>query len=203
MPSGDVYERLERIARDEGPGFRMLRQRLIEVFLIVASIFFLGYLLYVAQFSGTVRWFLGFAVIAIVSLYAWHAVARGTAEPVPLAKVEEPSRPRVVELAFFTSVARRAIQGLPYSLVAVSSRAREAFEERARLARGLTPDGMRALEGDARGLEAAFRDPALADFLYLPPWESEARYRWVRAARSREGFEAAFGKMLDRMEGWR
>ena len=66
MPRGTVYDRMESEILGRG-GFRPLRQRLVEAALIVAIIFLLGYLLYAAQFSGTVRWFLGFALIAAIA----------------------------------------------------------------------------------------------------------------------------------------
>ncbi len=197
------YERMERMARGELPHRSPFLQRALEVFFIVASMLLLGYLLYAAQFSGTLRWFLGFAVIAVVSLYAWYTVAARTEELAPM--VPRAPRPsvRFGELAVFTAMVRRANQGLPYSQTAVASRAREAFEERARLARGLTPDEMRGLERDEEGLQAALRDAALADFMYLPASEEDARQRWVRAARSRDGFTTSFGRILGRMEAWR
>ena len=202
MPE-DFYARMERQIRQGEPGFRPLRQRLLEIALIVASIFMLGFLLYAAQFSGTVRWFLGVAVLALVALYAWHVVARGTAEPGPMVKPPAPLRPRVGDLAFLTAVVHRANQGLTYSQVAVSSRAREAFEERARLARGLTPEAMHALERDRATLHVTFGDAALADFLHLATADSDARYRWVREARMGRGFEIELDRILETMEEWR
>jgi len=201
MPAG-VYDRMETIARGE-PLFRPLRQRILEACLIVLALFLLAFLLYSAQFSGTVRWFIGFAVIATVALYAWYTVAEGTGEPVPLVKPQALAKGRAGELETFSLVVRRANQGLPYSQVAVSSRAREAFAERARLARGLSVDAMRRLERDAAGLQAAFHDTVLEDFLYLPSAESDARYRWVEDAKARQGFDIELLRILDRMEGWR
>ena len=202
MPE-DVYTRMERAVRGREPGFRPLRQRLLEIALIVLSIFMLGYLLYAAQFSGTVRWFLGVAVLTLVALYAWHVVAGSTAEPGPMVKPQRPLRARGGDLTAMTAVVRRANQGLTYSQVAVSSRAREAFEERARLARGLTPEAMHALERDLVSLKATFGDATLADFLHLPTADSDARYRWVRDARLGRGFEVELDRILDTMEEWR
>ena len=201
--AGDAYARMEEMARRGGTPVRPLRQRLVEVVLLAASVFLLGYLLFAAQFSGTVRWFLGVAVLALVSLYAWHIVARGTGEPGPMAKPQAPLRAQVGDLSYMTAVVHRASQGLTYSQVAVSSRARDAFEERTRLARGLSPEAMRALERDPAALRAAFADPALADFLHLESADSDARYRWVRDARARGGFEIEFDRILDMMEAWR
>ena len=201
--AGDAYARMEEMARRGGTPVRPLRQRLVEVVLLAASVFLLGYLLFAAQFSGTVRWFLGVAVLALVSLYAWHIVARGTGEPGPMAKPQAPLRAQVGDLSYMTAVVHRASQGLTYSQVAVSSRARDAFEERTRLARGLSPEAMRALERDPDALRAAFADPVLADFLHLESADSDARYRWVRDARARGGFEIEFDRILDMMEAWR
>ncbi len=198
----DVYSRMEELAT-RGRDVKPLRQRLVEAALLVLGVFLLGYLLYAAQFSGTVRWFLGFALIAAVAAYAWHLVARGTAEPAPLVRPAALARGRAGELETFTLVVRRANQGLPYSQVAVSSRAREAFEERTRLARGLSLDGVRRLEREPAGLRAVFHDPVLEEFLYLPSLELDARYRWVEAVRERGRFDDEFMRILDRMEGWR
>ena len=198
-----VYGRMERMARGEVGQPRLFRQRILEVFFVVASVFLLGYLLYAAQFSGTVRWFLGFAVIVAVSVYAWWAVAVRTAEPVPMRARSEPARTKAGELSLLTAMVHRANQGLPYSQAAVSSRARDAFEERARRARGLSLEAMRGLRGDPAGLRAAFRDPALEAFLFLSSMDSDERYRWVRAVREGEGFETGFRRVLDRMEAWR
>ncbi len=202
MPD-DVYTRMEQQIRHGDPTFRPLRQRLLEIALIVASIFLLGYLLYAAQFSGTVRWFLGVGVLALIALYAWHVVAGSTEEPAPMVQPPATPRARAGDLAYLTAVVRRANQGLTYSQVAVSSRARDAFEERARLARGLTPEAMRTLERDRDGLNEAFGNAVLADFLHLATADSDARYRWVRDARAGRGFVLELDRILEEMEAWR
>lgn len=203
MAQADIYTRMEAAARGEGSRFIPLRQRIVEILILVIAIFLLGYLLYSAQFSGAVRWFLGTALIAVLALYAWYTVSRSTAEPAPLTERRAAARTRFGDLAALTAVIRRANQGLPYSQAAVSSRAREAFGERVRLARGLTPDGLRGFASDPAGLRAAFHDAALADFLYLASSEPDERYRWVRAAKAGEGFEPSLHRILDRMEAWR
>jgi len=197
-----LYDRMESDILGRG-GFAPLRQRLVEGALIVAMIFLLGYLLYAAQFSGTVRWFLGFAVIAAIAGYAWVAVARRTTEPAPLVKPAARPRIRTGELRAFTAVVRRANQGLMYSQVAVSTRARDAFAERTRLARGMSPEAMRRLERDPAVLRGTFHDAVLEDFLLLRSPDTDERYRWVRDARGRDGFEVALHRVLDRMEEWR
>ncbi len=202
MPPADLYARMEQAARG-GSRAVMFRQRLLEIGILVSGIFLLGYLLYTAQFSGAVRWFLGTALITVLALYAWYAVSRSTAEPAPLVERRAAARTRFGNLASLTAVVRRANQGLPYSQVAVSSRARDAFGERMRLARGLTPEGLRGFETDSIGLAATLRDRELADFVYLGSSEADERYRWVRTARAGDGFRVALVRILDRMEGWR
>lgn len=198
----DIYARMEYAIRGTGPT-PPLRQRLLEAVLLVLLIFILGYLLYVAQFSGTVRWFLGFAVIAAIAGFAWSFVARRTAEPAPLLRPADRPRIRSGELRAFEAVVRRANQGLTYSQVAVTTRARDAFAERTRLARGMSPEAMRRLERDPAALEATFHDAVLADFLFLPNLDTEQRYRWVWQARRRGRFDVAFDDVLNRMEAWR
>lgn len=180
-----------------------LRQRMVEAVLMVLLIFILGYLLYVAQFSGTVRWFLGFAVIAAIAAFAWSFVTRRTSEPTPLLRPAARPKLRSGELRALEAVVRRADQGLTYSQVTLTSRARETFAERARLARGLSPEAMRAVQRDPDSLRRVFHDAALEDFLYLPSSDTEQRYRWVWQARRRGPFEAEFHDILDRMEAWR
>jgi hypothetical protein len=202
MPGSNVYERMEYELRGRvGPA--PMRQRMVEAVLLVLLIFILGYLLYVAQFSGTVRWFLGFAVIAAIAGFAWSYVARRTAEPAPLLRPAERPRIRTGELRAFEAVVRRANQGLTYSQVAVTSRARDAFAERTRLARGMSPEAMRHMERDPAALRATYRDAALEDFLFLPSSDTEQRYRWVWQARRRGRFDVEFHDILDRMEAWR
>ncbi len=203
MAGSDVYTRMEEALRRQDPTYRSLRARLVEIGAVVFSIFVLGFLLYVAQFSGTVRWYLGFIVIVAVATYTWRAVAKETLEPKPMVPPAPPLQGRRGELSLFTAVVRRANQGLPYSQMAVSSRARDAFEERARLARGLNPQAMRNLERDPGALRTAFRDPSLAEFLYLPTSDSDARYRWVSGAKAGAGFSVSLDRILDRMEEWR
>ncbi len=203
MAAGDVYDRMESIARGERPGPRLLRQRILELVILILTIFLLGYLLYAAQFSGEVRWLLGCALITVLALYAWFTVSRSTAEPAPLTSRPAAARTRFGALASLAGVVHRANQGLPYSQVAVSSRAREAFEERVRLARGLTPEAMRGLERDRDALRGTIHDPYLADFVHLASNEPDERYRWVYASRDGDGFEVSLQRILDRMEEWR
>lgn len=200
---GTFYERVESQIR-YGAGFhRPLRQILVEGALIISSIFLLAYLLYAAQFSGRVRWALGFAMIAIIAGYAWWTVARRTSEPVSLAPPSRRGLLRTGELSAFSAVVRRANQGLAYSQVAVSSRAREAFANRTRLAHGLSPEGMRRLGQDPAGLQSALHDVVLEDFLYLRTTDPDERQRWVYESKYRGGFESALREVLRRMEEWR
>lgn len=163
----------------------------------------LAVILYVGPLSGFVRWTLGSLVVAALAAYAWFSVTRRTAEPPVLA----PSPPRedlqTGDLASLGAMTRRANAGLPYSQVAVSSRAREAFALRVALARGLTLEAVRDLERDAERLKTAVHDPVLEDFLFLRSSDHDERYRWVRETRDRNGFEAAFREVLDHMEAWR
>jgi hypothetical protein len=199
---GDIYARMEAQMRG-APDRRPLRWILVEGAIIVGIVFLLGYMLYAAQFSGSVRWILGFLLIAALAAFAWTSVAKRTSEPRPLAKPAARARPRTGELTAFASTVGRAHAGLPYSQVSVSSRAREAFAEHARLARGLSPDAMRRLQADPAALKRSFHDPILEDFLFLATTDSDERYRWVEESRRRGGFVVALDQVLDRMEAWR
>ncbi len=193
---------LEARARGELRRSGRLGLRLVESALIVASCLLLGILLYEAQFSGAVRWLLGFGLMAAVALVAYLRVSSGTQEPVPLTSPAARPEVRTGELAALTAIARRAERGLAYSQLVVSSRARDAFAERARLALGLPPEAIRAMAADSSALRSRVHDEALEDLLYLRTTDADERYRWVRQARNR-GFTASLNGVLDRMEAWR
>lgn len=197
-----VYTRMED-ALLRGSRQKLLRTTLLEAVLIVGFTFFLGYLLFAAQFSGSIRWMLGIAVIAVLAIAVWLDVDRHTSEPRPLVKPAPAVRPRTGELVVFTSTVRRADEGLTYSQVSVSSRARDAFVEHLRLVRGLSPEAMRKLQADPAALQHAFHDPVLESFLYLATPDSDERYRWVIECRSRGGFESRLDEVLRHMEAWR
>jgi len=160
-------------------------------------------LLYYAQFSGTIRWLLGVAALAVLAAVAWGQIQRRTAEPSPLIGPPSPAPTRDGELDSFASAVRRASRGLPYSQVLVASRARSAFLERARLALGLPPETIRDVQRDPEALRRMFGDDALVDFLHLEAGDLEDRMAWVHRARARGGFVPAFREVLTRMEAWR
>ena len=171
--------------------------------LILAFAVLLGMLLYYAQFSGTVRWLLGVAALAVLAAIAWGQIQRRTSEPSPLVAPRSPGATREGELDSFAAAVRRAARGLPYSQVLVASRARSAFLERARLALGLPPETIRDVQRDPGSLRRIFGDDALVDFLYLEAGDLEDRLAWVQRARARGGFVREFRDVLTRMEAWR
>ncbi len=171
--------------------------------MVVGVAVLLAFLMYEAQFSGTIRWFLGSLIIAGVAVFAWFAVARATSEPPLLVPAVGLSRLRTGELTSLGAAVRRANAGLPYSQVAVSTRVREAFAERICLANALSPERIRRLEQDADGLRAVVHDPVLEDFLHLRSTDYDERYRWVRESRDHGGFESALERVLEHMETWR
>ncbi len=198
----DAYSRMEEQLRGV-PREKLLRMTILEAILIVSFTFLMGYVLFAAQFSGNIRWILGFVVIAGFAVAVWADVDKHTSEPRPLVKPAAAVKPRTGELITLTSTVRRADSGLTYSQVSVSSRARDAFAEHLRLARGLSPDAMRRLQADPVALRESFHDPVLEDFLYLASQDSDERYRWVLASRSRGSFENALNEVLRHMEAWR
>ncbi len=159
--------------------------------------------LYAVHVTGLIRWILGFLIIAVLAMYAWFTVIRLTSEPPLLVPASPREGLQTGDLASLGAMTRRANAGLPYSQVAVSSRAREAFVARVALARGLTPEAVRQLEQDPDALKATVHDPLLEDFLFLRTLDHDERYRWVREARDHGGFEAALREVLERMEAWR
>lgn len=163
----------------------------------------LAVILYVGHVSGFVRWILGSLVVAALAAYAWFSVTRRTSEPLPLAPLPPQENLQTGDLTSLGAMTRRANAGLPYSQVAISSRAREAFAQRVALARGLTLEAVRELERDPDRLKVAVHDPVLEDFLFLRSSDHDERYRWVQETRDHGGFETAFREVLDRMEVWR
>lgn len=198
-----LTDELEARARGEIPRPGRFALRIVEAALIVASCLLVGILLYEAQFSGTVRWLLGFALVVAIVLWAWSRVSRGTEEPAPLAPPLPAGAVRTGELAALTAAARRAEEGLEYSQLLVSSRARDAFAERARLALGLSPEAVRAMASDPAVLRLRIHDGALEALLFRGGTGPAERYRWVRAARAGDGFSPSLEEVLDRMEAWR
>ena len=186
------------------PGMPSPRRVPLPAFaLILAFAVLLGMLLYYAQFSGTIRWLLGVAALAVLAAAAWGQIQRRTSEPSPLVGPRSPGATREGELDSFAAAVRRAARGLPYSQVLVASRARSAFLERARLALGLPPETIRDVQRDPGALRRMFGDDALVDFLYFEAGDLEDRLAWVQRARARGGFVREFRDVLTRMEAWR
>ncbi len=186
------------------PGIQSRRRiPLPAVGLLLAFAVLLGMLLYYAQFSGAIRWFLGVVALAVLAAIAWGQIQRRTAEPSPLVGPRSPGSIREGELDSFAAAVRRASRGLPYSQVLVASRARSAFLERARLALGLPSETIRDLQRDSGALRRMFGDDALVEFLYFRAGDLDDRFAWVQQARARGGFVREFRDVLTRMEAWR
>lgn len=200
-PQAMAYARMLRTPpRDVRTGSR---SAVVDAILVVAGFFALGYALYVAQFSPAVRWGLGIVAILATGLAAWWAVNRRTETPEPFEAPADAGGTRSGELSSLTLTVRRAARGLPFSQVLVTDRVRESFLDHARLALGLSPEATRRLSADPVALQRTFRDPALADFLFLPSSDPEDRYRWIAEARRGRGFEVSISGILDHMEAWR
>ncbi len=187
----------------ESPPRRAPGVTVMGVTLFLAVALLLGFLLYFAQFSGTVRWLLGVAFLAVLAALAWDQIVKRTAQPVPLVGPTPPGVVRDGELESLAAAVRRASDGLTYSQVLVASRARNAFVERARLALGLSPEAMRDLQKDPEALERLVGDRVLAEFVHMRTQDLDDRYRWVLRARDRGRFASQFRDVLARMEVWR
>ncbi len=170
---------------------------------LVAMALLLGILFYLAQFSGSVRWFLGVGSLTAFAVLAWALIFRRSADPAPLVGPATDGAYRDGDLAILAAATRRAGRGLTYSQVVVASRARNAFLEKARLATGLSPESMRAVQRDPAALRRMFRDGVIEDFVHLDVGDLEAPDRWVVEARERGGFARKFEDVLNRMEAWR
>ena len=171
---------------------------LVSLAAVVVMVF-----VYYAQFSGSLQWGLGLAFLGLLAVLVWRQVFRGTSEPAPLVLPASPEAYEPGELDTVAASVRRAARGLRYSQVLVTSRARAAFLEHARLSFGLTPAGMYAVQQEPEALLRMFGDPVLAEFLHVRAGDLDGRYAWVRRARERGGFTHEFQDVLARMEAWR
>ena len=198
-----MYDEIEAQIRAKSTLGRPTRALLLEAVLIFLAFLILGYMLFMAQFSGAVRWLLGLLLIGVVAGFAWYEVNRRTREPSPLLTPAPKLQAHAGELTTLMAVVRRADRGLLYSQVLISSRAREALSEQTRLSLGLSREDMRRLVRDPDALRRALHDPVLEAFLYTPSRDPDWRYRWVEEARASLGFEASLRTVLDHMEAWR
>jgi hypothetical protein len=171
--------------------------------LVVMAAAVLALLLYYAQFSGSLQWILGLAFLGVLAAFAWRQVLRGTSEPAPLVLPAPPEAYEPGDLDALAASVRRAARGLRYSQVIVTSRARSAFLDHARLSLGMTPEAMREVQRDREALRRLFGDNVLPEFLHIRDGDLEERYSWVLRARERGGFTREFGEVLARMEAWR
>lgn len=181
----------------------LARMSFSRVALVLMAAVVVMVFLYYAQFSGSLQWAIGIAVLGLLAVLVWRQVFRGTSEPAPLVPptVPEPAEPG--ELEAFAASVRRATHGLRYSQVLVTLRARAAFLEHARLSLGLSPQAMHEVQREPEALLRVFGDPVLAEFLHLPAGDLDGRDAWVRRARERGGFTRKFQEALEHMEAWR
>ena len=171
--------------------------------LAVLATGFLAFLVFLGEFTGTVRWVLGILLVSGIAVLAWVQVSRRASEVPPLVGPRKAGVVREGELAELAAAVRRADGGLLYSQMLVATRARDAFATRTRLVLGLSEDRMREVQQDRAAIGGLVGDPVLEDFLHVRTEDGEERYRWVRQARERGGFDAAFRDVLRRMEAWR
>lgn len=182
---------------------RPVSMSFLGIAMVLTIAILLGTLLYAAQFSGALQWGLGVMGLAVLAGLAWRLVVRSTSEPGPLVGPAPADAIRSGELGALSRAVNRAQRGLPYSQVNVSSRARNAFLEHARLALGLSPEAMREAQADPEALRHLIADDVLVEFLHLRTGDVDEAYGWVNRARRRGGFGAEFQDVLDRMEAWR
>lgn len=196
-----IPEGVSAVASSSEP--RPVRVPLAGAALVVAVAVVLGFLVYSAQFSGSLQWGLGLLGLAILAAYAWRQVLRGTSEPDPLVDPAAPEAFRSGEFGVFSRAVRRAARGLPFSQVMVTSRARAGFLEHAGLARGMPAETMRTAQSDPVALRRLIGDDVLVEFLQLRTGDLDESYGWVLKARARGGFNREFRDVLTRMEAWR
>jgi len=162
----------------------------------------LGYVFHALQFSGSAQWVFGVAVVGVLGVAGTYLVVRGTRSP---DSFEPRADRREIHEGALTSLAgtvERAERGLGFSRDLIIVRVRDAFSERVRLVRGLSPETMRALEGDEAALRDVVRDEILVAFLRATR-DREARAAWATAASREPGPVVALRHLMDRAEGWR
>lgn len=169
---------------------------------VLAVAVVLGYAFYSFQFSGSAQWALGVAVVGVLGVLGTYLVVRGTRSP---DSFEPRADRREIHEGALTSLAgtvERAERGLGFSRDLIIVRVRDAFSERIRLVRGLSPETMRALEGDEAALRDVVRDEFLVAFLRATR-DREARAAWATASSREPGLGIALRHLMDRAEGWR
>src|SRR5207302_834748 len=139
---------------------RIVRPPVSNAALVALAAVVVMVFVYYARFSGSLQWGLGLAFLGLLAILVWRQVFRGTSEPAPLVLPASPEAYEPGELDTVAASVRRAARGLRYSQVLVTSRARAAFLEHARLSFGLTPAGMYAVQQEP---EALPRTGALGD----------------------------------------
>jgi hypothetical protein len=167
----------------------------------ILTIVFAG-LGYYSRYSGPLQWALALAAMGILAGFAGRFVFRGSSEPAPLVAESAADRYTSGELARVAASLGRATRGLRYSQVLVTSRARDAFMDQARLALGWDAATMHAVQEDRARLQRLFGHD-LADFLHLRTRDLDERFAWAGRAQERGGFAKEFGDILKKMEAWR
>lgn len=177
-----------------------VRSGFVEV--LIAAGFILTILLFYAQYSGAVRWILVLIAVAFGVLVVTRWVAVRVRDPPPLTSPRVPSAAASGDLGSLAATLERADAGLPYSQAVFSERLTNAFLERVRIARSLTPEEMDVIRTDSARLERLLGDAELAEFVregdrLVQQWPDLAR----RGPRGR-GYMRRARRVLDKMEVW-
>ena len=160
-------------------------------------------LVFYAQYSGAVRWFLSILVLAVVAYAVARFVGTRARDPRPLVPGGVAERRASGALWTLATTLDRASGGLKYSQVMFSVRMKDAFLERVRISRGLTREDVDRARSGPQALMALIGDPELTVFVL----ESERNGRhWpalLRALPTRPGFRGDVDRILAKMEAWR
>ena len=167
------------------------------------GILIIGATVFYAQYSNAVRWLLGIVILAGASYLLVRFIGTRARDPRPLQPATRVERRAAGDLQSLTRTLDRANAGLKFSQVVVAGRMKDAFLEKVRVARGLSPAEIEGLRSNPSALMGIVGDRDLVVFLL----ESERNHRhWPALLQHlpvRTGFATHTDRMLAKMEAWR
>ena len=160
-------------------------------------------LVFYAQYSGAVRWLLAVVLLATAAFVMARYVASRVRDPRPLHAGALVERRAPGDLRSLATTFDRASAGLKYSQIMFDVRMKDAFLERVRIARNLSPEDVDRLRADPEALMRVVGDRELA--LFVLEGERNGRH-WpalLRVLPARRGYAAETERVLAKMEAWR
>ncbi len=152
--------------------------------------------------DSPLAWSLLLATAAVAALIAARSVARGVRDPERFPS-QTPAGDRVPgDLRALARTVEWARAGFLFSQAVVLARVANAFLEKVRLVRGLSPNDIEACRVDPAMLTNLIGDPQLVDFLLTVDVDRGDAPRGRSGTRGGEDFGLRLTRILARMEAW-